>query len=863
MAVLMSLGGNTAGDGFLVAPLSATFPSKLELWTDSGTANVTLQASPDAAGLVFSQTNLSLSTSPTSVDVHSTLQSGARGDTTIEVLEGAAVVASFTVTSIKHPVVNFKGRFEARFSTDGGFYNRNPIYTATNDSVVPPGWTWGLEGEPDFVPAVGNVPENLDTPVGRVIRLNNPVALRSHAAPVVSTVDSITGQTTTGSETFTAGDPLIGQPVNFGPNTYFAGNNPRNPADPAPEEYYGAALEPLGLFELHFGTLFSGSSQIGPFVAKSAAINSRTRSPDSRPIADGLVSAAAELTEFGLDNLTTFSDNRMDQLLADFAALPAGDSPDRRNLVRRIEHLLSRVSPAKQTAVQNAHPGVFSSRVGTLLVGWDMKEIYGGKADNSSTNDGRVDDNLVFQPGTSAVVAFMSQFTAFNFEWHPFAFHSDELCGHHKGSLTHLNFDGTYAGDPHTRTVDGTRYDFQAVGEFTLLRGGEMEIQVRQTPVPTQNPIMDAHSGIRACVSVITAAAMRVGKHRIAVQPGREADRLQFYLNRKPATVPPDGLDLDGHRVTTFDADGETGFRVDCDNQAVVIITPRFWNAHNVSYINVSISNARADEGIMGYIPRDSWLPRLRNGKSVGPMPSGLSDRYNVLYRKFADSWRVNSRTSLFVYERGTSTKTFTDPDWPAQKPPCKLKPQFDSGAPVHKGMPLARAKDICKAVTDEDLNAFCVFDVATTGDKVFAEGYRLEQELRTFGTQVQIEGHPGPGMLDRSGGGDGKRGKYPDDSLVVIASVIPLGKARPIPKGCVTFIVDGVPRRRPESLDARGRARITLRDLKPGDHVIRATYCGGSEYGYHGSTSRNLLHTVGYGGRKGAKSDRKKQAAK
>jgi hypothetical protein len=322
MAVLMSLAGNTAGDGFLVAPLGSTYDAEIALWTDTGTASVTLQASPNPAGLVFSTAGpISISTVKTFVTVHSTLQSGSRGDTTIQVLEGATVVASFHVTSIKHPVVNFNGRFEARFGTDNARPYINPIYTATLDTVVPPGRTFGLEGEPNFVPVTGIVPTNLDmTGVGRVVRLNNPVALRSQAAPVVSTVNSISGETASSTETFLAGDPLIGQPVNFGPDTYLAGNNDSTdtPGTPAPEEYYQAGFEPMALFEINIGAAFSppavyfkGASQVGPFTNKAGFVNERTRTPDSRPIAAGVITApAAGFTAFGIPpDLETFAKN--------------------------------------------------------------------------------------------------------------------------------------------------------------------------------------------------------------------------------------------------------------------------------------------------------------------------------------------------------------------------------------------------------------------------------------------------------------------------------------------------------------------------------------------------------------------------
>src|SRR5262245_51533927 len=105
MAVLISVGGNSGGDGFLVTPVFSNYDAEISLATDAGSLAVTLQANPNAAGLVFSTTALTISTVPTIVTVHATLQSNSRGDTTIEVLDGATVVASFTITSIKHPTI--------------------------------------------------------------------------------------------------------------------------------------------------------------------------------------------------------------------------------------------------------------------------------------------------------------------------------------------------------------------------------------------------------------------------------------------------------------------------------------------------------------------------------------------------------------------------------------------------------------------------------------------------------------------------------------------------------------------------------------------------------------------------------------
>jgi FtsP/CotA-like multicopper oxidase with cupredoxin domain len=393
---------------------------------------------------------------------------------------------------------------------------------------------------------------------------------------------------------------------------------------------------------------------------------------------------------------------------------------------------------------------------------------------------------------------------------------------------------GSDVGDPHIRTVDGMSYDFQAAGEFILLRDRDgMEIQVRQTPVETPPPVTDAYSGLTVCVSLNTAIAARVGSHRIAFQPFRDPRRLEFLLDGNPAELTKQGLDLEGHRVTAFDAAGESGLRVDYAHGPVLIVTPHYWTSYGLWYVNVDISNTAGDEGIMGRIPNATWLPALRSGATVGPIPASLHERYVALYGTFADAWRVTDQTSMFVYTPWTSTATFTDRDWPPEKPPCTLKLQFQKPVtPILKNIELEKAEAICSNLTMKDLHDNCVFDVATTGDETFARGYLLAQELRLSGSAVQIVGD--------------KPRTRPAESLTMTAIVLPLWADGPRPTGNVTFLVDGVPAGSPVRLDWRGRASYTTNRFAPGDHRIRAVYSGGGRDKHRSSSSPNLLHTVG-----------------
>ncbi len=391
--------------------------------------------------------------------------------------------------------------------------------------------------------------------------------------------------------------------------------------------------------------------------------------------------------------------------------------------------------------------------------------------------------------------------------------------------------DGADVGDPHIRTVDGKSYDFQAVGEFTLLRDRDgLEIQTRQTPLETASQITDNYTGLTSGVSVNTAVAARVGSHKISYQPvGVGANsQLQFFLDGKPSDLSARGIDLDGHRVSSFDANGEMGLRVDYAHGAVLIATPRFWN---LWFLDIWVSHTHADEGIMGSIPEETWLPTLPSGATVGPMPEeSLHERYITLYKIFADAWRVTNKSSLFTYTRGTSTETFTDKDWPAEQPPSILKPQFQiPGFLTPVNIPVAEAEGLCKGVTIDHLNANCVFDVATTGDKGFAKAYLFQQDLRLNASAVQITGDKAE---TRSG-----------EPLVVTAIVSPLTNGRPTPTGSVIFFVNGAVAGPSVKLDPKGRAQFTTDGLAAGEHKISATYSPDGEY--HFSMSPNLNHTV------------------
>jgi hypothetical protein len=292
-------------------------------------------------------------------------------------------------------------------------------------------------------------------------------------------------------------------------------------------------------------------------------------------------------------------------------------------------------------------------------------------------------------------------------------------------------------GDPHIQTIDGTNYDFQSAGEFTLLRGEAIEVQARHTPVEAAAPLPpNGHTGLTSCPSISTAAAIRVGPHRITYQPNLsgqpDPEGMQLRIDGKLVQkMGSRGIALTGGgRILPTTASG--GIQIEYPGGTDIVLTPNWWSHYQLWYLNIDVRHARGNFGVMGVIAPRNWLPALPDNSWLGPRPASLLDRFNQIYGRFADAWRVTNRTSLFDYAAGTSTSTFTLRSWPAHQPTdCKLPPGWARSVGPQKPIAIATARQICAAVVNRTDFDNCVTDVAVTGEAGFAQVYVKGEKIQ------------------------------------------------------------------------------------------------------------------------------------
>jgi hypothetical protein len=292
-------------------------------------------------------------------------------------------------------------------------------------------------------------------------------------------------------------------------------------------------------------------------------------------------------------------------------------------------------------------------------------------------------------------------------------------------------------GDPHLTTINNIHYDFQAAGEFTALRNtdSDFELQTRQSPVLTTFiPGTNPYTGLASCVSLNTAAALRVGKRRVTFQTSggiEKPGRFELRVDGKVIGA-PGGYDLGGgNKIAKASPGGESEFQLSDGTR--IVITPVFWTSQGYWYLQVEVFNTPAQEGILGPILlATDWLPRAPDGASFGPRPVPLLDRHIALNQKLANAWRVKPATSLFEYAPGASTADFTDVNWPPEPGKgCMTTTVKGPKPPVIKEPQPELAKRACAGIKDKATYDNCIFDVTIMGDASVAKAYQAAAKLK------------------------------------------------------------------------------------------------------------------------------------
>lgn len=393
-------------------------------------------------------------------------------------------------------------------------------------------------------------------------------------------------------------------------------------------------------------------------------------------------------------------------------------------------------------------------------------------------------------------------------------------------------------GDPHITTIDGVHYNFQGAGEFTALRGTGIEIQTRQTPVSTSYlPAADAYDNLKTCVSVYSAVAASVGSHRVSYQPILGADGaaaasgMQLRVDGVPTTLSAAGIPLAGSPVSgkIVQPWGGDGIEVDYSDGTTLMVTPSYWPAQSLWYLNVNVFGTTAAKAVYGRIAERSWLPALANGTSLGPMKDSTAERYHDLYVTFADSWRVTAATSLFDYAPGTSTADFTLAGWPQDNPTSCTIPGRVQAQPVA----VTVAENACSAIVDAHTHADCVFDVTATGFTGFAKSYQLSQERLPGASRTTLKADKDVTALG--------------ENVTFTATSMRTGfNGGGTPVGTVQFVADGANVGTPMSLDASGQAQWSTTTLTVGEHQIQAKFVSAKGWGaLNASNSAEEKHEV------------------
>ncbi|NCS15642.1 MAG: hemolysin [Microcystis aeruginosa G13-12] len=269
-------------------------------------------------------------------------------------------------------------------------------------------------------------------------------------------------------------------------------------------------------------------------------------------------------------------------------------------------------------------------------------------------------------------------------------------------------------GDVHLVNFDGKPYDFQAVGEFILVKSliDDFQVQTRQKPW-----------GASTTVSVNTAFATTIDGYNVvydselAVGQELKIDGVTYNLaSGQSVFLGSSKIQRSGNNYT-FTYAGLDGDISTTDDNDVVIASD------NGSYIDVYVDPADYRFGVLqGLLGNGDGVSTndfaLRNGIDLGPNPTD-----QTIHTTYADSWRITQQESLF------GTETFADKKFPDNYVSLNTLAEKNPQG-VANAFATARKFGIAEGAFSKG----AAFDFLVTGDETFLLGAKQAANLALQG---------------------------------------------------------------------------------------------------------------------------------
>ncbi|WP_428667055.1 VWD domain-containing protein [Runella sp.] len=258
--------------------------------------------------------------------------------------------------------------------------------------------------------------------------------------------------------------------------------------------------------------------------------------------------------------------------------------------------------------------------------------------------------------------------------------------------------------DPHLMTHDGTGFDFQSHGEYIATKSttDNFEIQVRQEDVyKTGRVTMNTGLAVQTGTDVVC----------VTVKPNRLFVNKQVQdLNTLTALPLKDGASIKKTKDNGRDV-------INITNKNGDLIKVIIQGTDYLDYYLYLTENRKSKViGLLGnYDGNKNNDIQIRNGENI--LINGSLD-FNKLHSNYADSWRIAQSNSLFYYDAGKTTDSYTEKDFPRSLQTLTAEQKI-------------KAEATCRAagVSTEPFLSNCITDVAITNNPEMAKSAVFGQQ--------------------------------------------------------------------------------------------------------------------------------------